>query len=218
LRLSLRLRFCPRSGYVPVPARGSQLGGFWILPRNTLLGGASTKLVWTAGTSNQQTCIKILCCKARAMELLPLHEIKVLKLRCTAKRCAMDSARRELSIGERAVGWNRESQKFCISSAGGDEESRSRSPSTATYADIMELVFFAIGMHHESDFSGLRRLNEEHMLCSKARRHLRASGGARARNGAGRPTPLWLPPRPKPRSASRCAPPWGWHSHACALQ
>ena len=53
---------------------------------------------------NQQTCIKILCCKARAMELLPLHEIKVLELRCTAKRCAMDSARRELSIGERAVG------------------------------------------------------------------------------------------------------------------
>jgi hypothetical protein len=67
------------------------------------------------------------------MELLPLHEIKVLlELRCTAIRCAMDSARRDLSIGERAVGYNRESQKFCIASAGGDEESRSRSPSTAT--------------------------------------------------------------------------------------
>ena len=49
LLMSLRLRFCPQSGYVPVPARGSQLGGFRVLPRYTLLGGASTKLVWTAG-------------------------------------------------------------------------------------------------------------------------------------------------------------------------
>jgi hypothetical protein len=31
------------------------------------------------------------------------HEIKVLKCRCAIKRCDIDSARRELSIGERAV-------------------------------------------------------------------------------------------------------------------
>jgi hypothetical protein len=37
------------------------------------------------------------------MKLLPLHEIKVPKCRCAIKRCDIDSARRELSIGERAV-------------------------------------------------------------------------------------------------------------------
>jgi hypothetical protein len=46
LRMSLRLRFFPQSGYVPVPARGSQLGGFRVLPRYALLRRAYTKLVW----------------------------------------------------------------------------------------------------------------------------------------------------------------------------
>jgi hypothetical protein len=32
LRMSLRLRFCAQSGYVPVPPRGSQLGGLRVPP------------------------------------------------------------------------------------------------------------------------------------------------------------------------------------------
>jgi hypothetical protein len=38
------------------------------------------------------------------LELPPLHEIKVLKRRCAIKMCAIDSARRQHSVGERAVG------------------------------------------------------------------------------------------------------------------
>jgi hypothetical protein len=49
LRRSLRLRFCPQSGYVPVPTRGSQLSGFPVPSRYTLPGGACTKLVWKLG-------------------------------------------------------------------------------------------------------------------------------------------------------------------------
>jgi hypothetical protein len=73
----------------------------------------------------------------------------------------MDSARRELSIGERAVRWIESRIAEVLHCIG-----RRRGGTEIQIAEHRHLsrhngaCIFVIGMNHESDFSGLRRLGE----------------------------------------------------------
>jgi hypothetical protein len=73
-----------------------QIGGYW----------HAKKAVGTALPERPRQFSSAHCLLGnynKLMKLLPLHEIRVLKCRCAMKTYSIDSARHELSIGERAV-------------------------------------------------------------------------------------------------------------------